>query len=102
MQKDCKIEQKHLEQMFPDLDRLITLHHDLLDDLMQRYQESDKKFVKSIGDILLDVFSDKCEAIIDIYSKICCSHLSAKSLYKQFSINNKPFINFLQVCFIDF
>ena len=97
MQKDCKIEQKLLQQMFPDLDRLIALHHELLEDLMKRYQESDKKFVKSIGDILLEVFSNKCEAIVDIYSKICCSHITAKSLYKQLAISNKPFVQFLQV-----
>ncbi len=97
MQKECKIEQKYLQQMFPDLDRLINLHRELLDDLMQKYQESDKKFVKSIGNILLEVFSNKSETIIDIYSKICCTHLTAKALYKQFSISNKPFIHFLQV-----
>lgn len=97
MQRDCKIEQKHLEQMFPDLERLIALHQELLEDLMRRYQESDKKFVKSVGDILLEVFSNKCEAIVDIYSKICCSHITAKSLYKQLAITNKPFIQFLQV-----
>lgn len=97
MQKECKIEQKYLQQMFPNLDRLIALHRDLLDDLMQKYQQSDKKFAKSIGDVLLEVFSNKSEMIIDIYSKICCTHLAAKSLYKQFSISNKSFIHFLTV-----
>ena len=98
MQNECKIDAKYLQQMFPDLDRLIELHRQLLDSLMSRYQQCDKKFVNSIGDILLEVLTGKCDAIIDIYSKICCSHLTAKTLYKQLSISNKPFILFLQVC----
>jgi len=36
--------------------------------------------------------------MIEIYSKVCCMHLTAKSLYKQLSLNNKTFISFLQEC----
>ena len=40
--------------------------------------------------------STKYENMIEIYSKVCCMHLTAKTLYNQLSVNNKPFISFLQ------
>ena len=36
--------------------------------------------------------------MVEIYSKVCCMHLNAKSLYKQISSTNKTFGNFLQEC----
>ena len=36
--------------------------------------------------------------MVEIYSKVCCMHLTAKALYKQLSLNNKLFIIFLQEC----
>lgn len=98
MQDECKIDQKILQQMFPDLNKLINLHKTFLDQLIKKYQQSSTKFIDSIGDILLDTFTSKQEQIIEIYGKVCCTHLTAKSLYKQLSISNKPFINFLQEC----
>lgn len=55
MLNDCKIEQKVLAQMFPDLDKLLGLHKNLLNKLIERYRTSQNKFVNSIGDILVDV-----------------------------------------------
>ena len=57
MVNDCKVEQKLIHQMFPDLERLIDLHRNLLDLLMERYKLSENKHVESIGDILLDIVS---------------------------------------------
>ena len=44
--------------MFPDLDRLIELHKNLLDQLMERYKLSENKYIESIGDILLNIVSN--------------------------------------------
>jgi len=57
MVNECKIDQKCIQQMFPDLDRLIELHKSLLDQLMERYKLSENKYIESIGDILLDIVS---------------------------------------------
>jgi predicted PurR-regulated permease PerM len=57
MVSECKIDQKYIQQMFPDLDRLIELHKNLLDQLMERYKSSENKYIESIGDILLDIVS---------------------------------------------
>jgi hypothetical protein len=67
MINDCKIEQKHMQQMFPDLERLIDLHKDLLDSLMERYKISNNKYIESIGDILLDIVSQN---LIDSFLSI--------------------------------
>ena len=55
MLNECKIDQKIIQQMFPDLDRLIELHKNLLDQLMERYKLSENKYIESIGDILLNI-----------------------------------------------
>ena len=57
MQNDCKIDSKLINQMFPDLERLIQLHKNLLNKLIERYKKSDEKYVNSIGDILKDIVS---------------------------------------------
>jgi len=57
MLSECKIDPKYIQQMFPDLDRLIELHKNLLDQLMERYKSSENKYIESIGDILLDIVS---------------------------------------------
>ena len=69
MLNECKIEQKCIEQMFPDLEKLIELHSSLLTQLIERYKLSDNKFIESIGDILLDIvrFSD-----LKFLAMICC------------------------------
>ena len=67
MINDCKIEQKHMQQMFPDLERLIDLHKDLLDSLMERYKISNNKYIESIGDILLEIVSQN---LIDSFLSI--------------------------------
>ena len=55
---DCKIEPKHIQQMFPDLERLIELHRSLLDELMERYNQSENKYIETIGDILLEIVNN--------------------------------------------
>ena len=97
MMSECKLDSRQMEQMFPNLERLIEFHTRLLDDLVERYKTSPRKFVQVIGDILLKTLSDKCDDIIDIYSKVCCTHLNAKSVYKSLSMSSKPFMSFLQV-----
>lgn len=57
MLNDCRIDAKHLEQMFPDLDRFAELHKCLLEHLIERYKVSKNKFIDSIGDILLKIVS---------------------------------------------
>ena len=54
---DCKIEQKQLEQMFPDLDQLIELHSKFLSKLFERFKVSQNKYMESIGDILFEYVS---------------------------------------------
>lgn len=54
MQDECKIEQKHLNQMFPDLSKLISVHRSILDQLISKYHNSSNKYIDSIGDILLE------------------------------------------------
>ncbi len=54
MQDECKIEQKLLHQMFPDLGKLISLHKTFVDLLVQKYQQCSNKFIDSIGNILLE------------------------------------------------
>ena len=55
MLNDCKIDVKLINQMFPDLDKLIQLHKNLLNKLIDRYKKSNEKYVNSIGDILKDI-----------------------------------------------
>jgi hypothetical protein len=98
MVNECKIEPALMKQMFPDLDRLIELHRNMLDQLLERYKLSQHKFIESIGDILSNIFKNKCDDMVEIYSKVCCMHLNAKSLYKQISNTNKTFGHFLQEC----
>lgn len=99
MLNDCKIESKYLDQIFPDLDRLIELHKSLLDQLIERYKISKNKFIESIGDILTQILTQKCEDLVEIYSKVCCTHLSAKCVYKQLLGSNKSLLSFSQVLF---
>ena len=58
MQDECKIEQKHLTQMFPDLSKLISLHRSFLDQLISKYHNSSNKYIDSIGDILLETVTN--------------------------------------------
>ena len=67
MINDCKIEQKYMQQMFPDLERLIDLHKDLLDRLMERYKISNNKYIEAIGDILLDIVSHQYKNFSSIF-----------------------------------
>lgn len=55
MLNDCRVDHKHLEQMFPDLDRFADLHKSLLEQLIERYKVSKNKFIDSIGDILINI-----------------------------------------------
>lgn len=55
--QDCKVEQKQLEQMFPDLDQLIELHSKFLTKLINRYKTSQNKYLDQIGDILFEFVS---------------------------------------------
>jgi hypothetical protein len=98
MLNDCKIDRKELNQIFPDLDKLYHLHRNLLNKLIERYETSEHRYINSIGDILLDILNGQCDTMVDIYSNICCMHLTAKSVYKKLSLTNKPFIHFLQEC----
>ncbi len=54
MAHDCKVEQKQLEQMFPDLDQLIDLHSKFLSKLFERFKTSSDKLVELVGDILIE------------------------------------------------
>ncbi len=55
MLKNCNVEQKYIQQLFPDIEKLIDLHKSLLDNLMDRYKLSNNKFIETIGDILLEI-----------------------------------------------
>ena len=55
---DCKVEQKIIDQIFPDLERLMELHKNLLDLLLERYKNSKNKYIESIGDILNNIVSE--------------------------------------------
>ncbi len=59
MVNECRIEPALMKQMFPDLDRLIELHRNMLDQLLERYKLSQHKFIESIGDILSHIVSGK-------------------------------------------
>jgi hypothetical protein len=54
---DCKVEQKQLEQMFPDLDQLIDLHSKFLGKLFDRFKASQDRYFECIGDILIEFVS---------------------------------------------
>jgi hypothetical protein len=55
MLNEYKVDIRLLRQMFPDLDKLIDLHHTLLARLMERYKIANNKQITSISDILLDI-----------------------------------------------
>lgn len=55
MINECKIDTKQINQIFPDLDRLIEFHQNLLSQLVDRYKTSSHKYINSIGDILLNI-----------------------------------------------
>jgi hypothetical protein len=55
MLNECKVEQTILKQLFPDLDKLLELHRDLLHQLLERYKLSQHKYIESIGDILSNI-----------------------------------------------
>ena len=103
---ECRIESKTLEQIFPDLESLMNLHKVLLDHLIERYRTSKNKHVNSIGDILLNIvriylnfffnnffkilkLSEKNDLWVSLYSKVCCTHVTAKQTFKQLSASNK-------------
>ncbi|CAF0793101.1 unnamed protein product [Brachionus calyciflorus] len=86
---DCRVEQKLVDQIFPDLEKLMELHKSLLDELIDRYKISKNKFIESIGDILYKILSEKSESWVSVYSKICCTHINAKLLFKQLITSNK-------------
>lgn len=52
---DCRIEPNILDQIFPDLEKLMDLHKILLDQLIDRYRISKNKFIEYIGDILSNI-----------------------------------------------
>jgi hypothetical protein len=54
---DCKVDAMQVEKMFPDLDMLIELHSNLLQNLIERFKQGNKKCINSVGDILADCVS---------------------------------------------
>jgi hypothetical protein len=64
MKNECKIDSKQINQIFPDLDRLIEFHQNLLTQLVDRYKTSSHKYINSIGDILLSIVRSRYSILI--------------------------------------
>ncbi|XP_028282780.1 rho guanine nucleotide exchange factor 18a isoform X2 [Parambassis ranga] len=96
LKRSFLIEEARLEQLFPGVDSLLSLHQDFLNMLKLRQAQSQEEgspnnyYITQLGDILIAQFSGlKGQQMMESYSEFCSHHGEANSFYKEQMQNNK-------------
>ncbi|XP_049639200.1 A-kinase anchor protein 13 [Suncus etruscus] len=103
MMTELLFEQQTVEQLFPCLDELISIHSQFLHRILERRKESlvdrsDRNFlIRRIGDVLVCQFSgENAERLKKTYGKFCGQHNQSVSYFKDLNTRDKRFQAFVK------
>ncbi|XP_020791379.2 rho guanine nucleotide exchange factor 28-like [Boleophthalmus pectinirostris] len=103
MLEELQLDLDCVARMFPCLDLLIHFHKNLFGALQERRQASAQLhhprnyLIHSIGDILLQQFSDEnAEKMKQMYGEFCSHHKEAVNIFKDLQQQNKKLQNFVK------
>uniref|UniRef100_A0A8B9KLD6 Rho guanine nucleotide exchange factor (GEF) 1a n=1 Tax=Astyanax mexicanus TaxID=7994 RepID=A0A8B9KLD6_ASTMX len=103
MLEEVQLEPGVVHALFPCLERLLTLHTNFLNQLLDRRQQclhpsSAHNFtIYHISDILLHQFSGQCaDEMRKTYAEFCSRHLKAVKLYKELLARDKRLQYFIR------
>uniref|UniRef100_A0A4W5KBS1 Rho guanine nucleotide exchange factor (GEF) 28a n=1 Tax=Hucho hucho TaxID=62062 RepID=A0A4W5KBS1_9TELE len=104
MREEVQLDAGAVDRVFPCLDELLLLHHNLFNAMRERRHSSaqphgDRNYViVRIGDILLQQFSeDSAERMKQVYGEFCSHHTEAVTFFKELQQHNKRFQTFIKV-----
>ncbi|XP_064799205.1 LOW QUALITY PROTEIN: rho guanine nucleotide exchange factor 28-like [Oncorhynchus masou masou] len=103
MREEVQLDAGAVDRVFPCLDELLLLHHNLFNAMRERRHSSakphgDRNYViVCIGDILLQQFSeDSAERMKQVYGEFCSHHTEAVTFFKELQQHNKRFQTFIK------
>ncbi|XP_038827102.1 rho guanine nucleotide exchange factor 28-like [Salvelinus namaycush] len=103
MREEVQLDAGAVDRVFPCLDELLLLHHNLFNAMRERRHSSakphgDRNYViVRIGDILLQQFSeDSAERMKQVYGEFCSHHTEAVTFFKELQQHNKRFQTFIK------
>ncbi|XP_054475258.1 A-kinase anchor protein 13 isoform X2 [Anoplopoma fimbria] len=104
LQKELQLDTQTLDKMFPVLDDMLDTHTHFLTLLLERKrasstegQKNNSFLIYSIGDVLLNQFSDcSADRMKKVYGKFCSRHNEAVNLYKDLHAKDKRFQAFIK------
>ncbi|CAB1318820.1 unnamed protein product, partial [Coregonus sp. 'balchen'] len=103
MREEVQLDVCAVDRVFPCLDELLLLHHNLFNAMRECRHSSaqphgDRNYViVCIGDILLQQFSeDNAERMKQVYGEFCSHHTEAVTFFKELQQHNKRFQTFIK------
>ncbi|XP_034564779.1 rho guanine nucleotide exchange factor 28 [Notolabrus celidotus] len=103
MKEEVQLDTEAVERVFPCLDQLLLFHHALFAAMKELRHSSaqpqgDRNYlIESIGDVLLQQFSDEnSEKMKQVYGDFCSRHNEAVSFFKELQQHNKRFQIFIK------
>ncbi|XP_054998038.1 A-kinase anchor protein 13 isoform X2 [Sorex araneus] len=103
MMTELLFEQQTVDQLFPCLDELLSIHSQFLQRILERRKESlvdrsDRNFlIRRIGDVLVNQFSgENAERLKKTYGKFCGQHNQSVSYFKDLYTRDKRFQAFVK------
>ncbi|KAK6305045.1 hypothetical protein J4Q44_G00238250 [Coregonus suidteri] len=103
MREQVQLDAGAVGRVFPCLDELLLLHHDLFNSMRERRHSSaqpygDRNYViERIGDVLLQQFSEEnAERMKQVYGDFCSHHSEAVTFFKELQQQNKRFQTFIK------
>ncbi|XP_055969775.1 A-kinase anchor protein 13 isoform X2 [Sorex fumeus] len=103
MMTELLFEQQTVDQLFPCLDELLSIHSQFLQRILERRKESlvdrsDRNFlIRRMGDVLVNQFSgENAERLKKTYGKFCGQHNQSVSYFKDLYTRDKRFQAFVK------
>uniref|UniRef100_UPI00398E767C rho guanine nucleotide exchange factor 28 n=1 Tax=Pristiophorus japonicus TaxID=55135 RepID=UPI00398E767C len=103
MKEELQLDHNTIDKIFPSLDELLEIHKHFFFCLKERRRESFEEesernfFINSIGDILLQQFTDEnANKLKQTYGDFCSHHNEAVSFFKELQQQSKKFQNFIR------
>ncbi|XP_038821627.1 rho guanine nucleotide exchange factor 28-like [Salvelinus namaycush] len=103
MREEVQLDAGAVGRVFPCLDELLLLHHDLFNSMRERRHSSAQPYgnrnyvIERIGDALLQQFSEEnAERMKQVYGDFCSHHTEAVTFFKELQQHNKRFQTFIK------
>ncbi|XP_045545813.1 rho guanine nucleotide exchange factor 28 isoform X4 [Salmo salar] len=103
MREEVQLDAGAVGRVFPCLDELLLLHHDLFNSMRERRHSSAQPYgnrnyvIERIGDVLLQQFSEEnAERMKQVYGDFCSHHTEAVTFFKELQQHNKRFQTFIK------